>query len=498
MKRRDESGDNSTRSGPYQKIESIQAMMHCPIPRDGNNVPWFVSTMNEILFEHIEGTRSNEELQNENFLAKLDDWILDIFTVANETSRIDAPAVGNNKKMREYHFRICSGKMCHYTSLFISCTYIQTLKDKLEGLMGIPKKDPREFLRSKELLMSEEPISTWTQMDLYEQVLLLAQRWYLIPFSSHIFETVRCIFSRLSFLVYYQQPEKVMNGILNKHKKMAEKSGTSQLYALSIEFIDTLSCIYQDFMNSLIIHQVVHTRMTHLSLDELLEEENLDANTITENIEAWIEHESCTIGDDRFKEKLRDFCITNSLHCGELNRVIRDGGVLPTNGVSVIEKTRTSNQLTWWATMSVQKSIGIKLNRRLPIIRNSSIIMIFDSYCQSVLRFDWANTVLLTEKRFLNKIEDCLLYTSPLIFQSMGSFHVYFQNYWYDTESIEMAIFMWLFFLKKGKWKYSKLSCESKNLSKIEVLYDLFTREKEMEIEVETKHDKTGAFKIPL
>jgi hypothetical protein len=481
---------NDNNNSKYDKVHNLDVLMHIPIPKEGNFVPFYVSKMEEIIFEHLieekdEIKQLNKKLETRGFLLNLESWIIDIFTISNEN------------QMREYAFRVCNGKMSHYTSLFMGCTFIQMLKNKIEERMGIPQKDITPFLRSHELLLFDKPIYKLNQMELYQQILLLAQKWFLLQFSTTIFEVVRCLFSRLSILINCTQTGDVLNGIIDKDKKRGQIIENIQYYFPSMEFIDTMSCIYQDFMNSLLIRNVINKRMSYSDIKDTFE--GFDMKLIQKNIEEWVHKESKIVSDDRFKELLRDFCIINSLKCGEKNIVIREnGGVLPSSGVGVIEKSRTPNQLTWWATQSIQKTIGITLNPRLPIIRNSCIIKIFDSYCQP-MKFEWGNTVLLNEKRFLSKIEDCLLYTSPIIFQSMGSFHVYYRSRWYDTEKIEIAIFVWLYFLKQNKFKYTTL-CENKKLEKLKILYDIFIKDPDkMEIDQQQQEKKkSNCFKVPL
>jgi hypothetical protein len=432
------------------------------------------------------------DIADKNFTIQLYSWIIDLFSFANE----------NSLEIRKYHFKICEGKMCHYTSLFLCCCYIQCLKDKIENYLTIPKKDPRMFLKeNKILLFSSTLISNWNQMQLYQQLLLLSQRWFHLLFDPLLFETLQCIFSRFSFLVVFPQDESIMNGKLDKDKK---KLGNEDKYALSIEFIDTISCMFQDFMNTLVIYNVIKKKMIKVDSDLFFEQESWGLEKVESNIMKWVEQESSMIGDDRFKQRLREFCIKQSLYCGELNIVIRDsGGILPSNGSSVIEKSRTPNQVSWWSTHSIQKTLGIKLNPKLPIIRDTTIIFIFDSYCRSNCKFDWADTVLLDEKRFLIKIEDCLLYDSPLLFQIMKDYYVFYKKKWYDSQNIESAIFMWLYFVKENDYIFKTLN-GTWNLEPLHNLYKIFSKESLPVIQqweeekIQNQKIQRGIYMIPI
>jgi hypothetical protein len=223
-----------------------------------------------------------------------------------------------------------------------------------------------------------------------------------------------------------------------------------------------------------LIFNLVIKETTLMDFESIFEYRQQNYARIETNIHLWTDKETSGIADVKFKERLRDFCLLQSMYCGEVIRVVRDlGGVVPSNASSVIDTSRTPNQVSWWMTQSFQKSLTENPGGKIYLFKDSSIILLFDTHCKSICKFDWADTVLLTEKRFFSKIQDCLFYKSPLIFQKMGNYQVYHNKKSYDVNNIEIAIFIWLYLLRLDGWKFQTLY-SSWNLESLESVYDIF------------------------
>jgi hypothetical protein len=401
--------------------------------------------------------------------------------------RIKEHTMKYKERLRIYNMRAAHGKWARCTSAVLVIFNLVIILDHIRkyqragsssnssGSMNavnahIKENDNelREWMIENELILFNKPFHTYTQMELYQQLQVLGGRWHeLHGCYSKLQDLVDILELRAAWIVVGRHPEKVMDGKLGEHKLVAREaaiSNTSQLFSCSLLFVDNLSCILEDFYLSFSIRKKLDSYCTVTTdTDAVIEDYccnqlgpsvqvQSDHATVLKGMRVWLEREASDVADDKFKDMLRAKSVNVSLRAGELQVYMRDnGGVKPNSGVAVIETTRPPTQVTWWVTKSIQRSLGITLNDQLPLVKNVITCMLFHTFCESELRFPWANKCMVLEKDF-NEREIVFRSSgehSPVIIQCIGSYHVYMNNVLYETHTLEDAIIMWLILVER-------------------------------------------------
>jgi hypothetical protein len=419
----------------------------------------------------------------ENFLERLKDYYV---------TRGDA--------LRNYVIKNMGGKWCHATNIFVLYCTCKVIYNQIKNYLEGPT-DPTQILNMMDedelLLDNKKPISKYTQMEFMKQLIQISHKWYSKGYSHYIGFVVSMMEDRASILVTCIGDENEMDGSMDTHKwKLPGGS-----FCCSREFVDNISCTFQSLYRSMYVRKKIESNCRLITPDlgaTIFTGRYGDRNMLVDCMKKWLEKEGETIADDSFKDKLKIACINASLRPGELEIHTRNsGGVKPGSGVSVIEATRPSLQVSWWVTQAIAKGIGIKFNEKLPAVKATTALMLFATYCESFIRFPWANEVVIKEKDYI-AAKDCYLESpDPTILQCMGSYDVYYSGTLYQTNCIEETILIWLIIMKNDRQSTYKSNLESWDISRLCNMLDEWTKSSSSSV-IDSNNDCSIFETIPM
>lgn len=345
----------------------------------------------------------------------------------------------NTRACRKYSYKIADGKWCNATSIFLNICTLVFISNYIDGILRIKKKKLElEEIKEMELLMYDKEISQLNQLEIQEQIRLLAEKWKDLVLDSKIIILVSTLLLRVSEMIVSMHGDDVLNGLDEIHR-MAQSPG---VYACTPKFIDDMSCYFADFVKSIKMKSIICDSFEKISENDQLMEE-FEPKKLGAFFVEWLEKEVQSIVNQNYKDNLKNTFIIHTLYCGEYQMYMRDTGIETESATSIIDQTRNPLEVTWWVSDSIPKSAGIRLRHNSPFLESVIIAYVFNNYCKSIGNFKWDELALIMELNILSEYRTLLTSKEPVIVQCMGSFVVIYDRKYAEFYKIEEAIIFW-------------------------------------------------------
>ncbi len=435
----------------YNGITTLQSILTSQIPTDEFDIVHYIKALyiitSRVIIAGFEKEKIN--LSDKRILVLIHKCI----TIC--CNRLLQFSLTNELILRKYKVSIADRKWSPSTSFFICRCNLYVIKKKLPSLENKTDNNNNESntikelklfyneMKKKYLFIFNKEISKFDQKELILQIKLLAKTWRQLECTPFIQMILDKIFSRITDLCTTMGPRSILNA---KKKYVYEMS--SNLYSVSSDFIDEMSCYIEDFEIGMNVYNFILKQEKVTDINSFAKEIGYDLPSLVENFKSWVKKESDIISDDLFKDKVIEVCIHTSLSPGEYKIYTKQSGVETKNGVTIIENTRTPLQCEWWCTKSIGRGKGMKITKSSPTIYSTIMCLIFNSYCESTCRFPFHKNALIMEKDFIETYGEFVLSKEPIILQCIGEYFVNYNGYIFFTKNIETSIIIWLILME--------------------------------------------------
>lgn len=372
--------------------------------------------------------------------------------------------------MTNYDMGCVDGKWSLSTILFmITCQCSLIIQNLIQPLHKAHKeKSITEWAISQHLLLlPKKSIESLTQMELYRQMLYLADKWKEINApNNNAFYLAELLEQRCSKLVCSLFATGVLDGSEPEFTKYIQDK---KAYCVSLTYIDDMSCMFSDMDRSYFIIEKLSTNLKESAIvpPEVIAQYNAGFNT-------WV-------GETKAKGCVRDFIdqirgesYVMVLRCGEETISKRiNNGVSYKNPQWIIH-LRSYYQMIWLqrhATFNKDGSIKNVLPKQW---QQKQLVLMIMKNCLGSLGLSIYEDVFFTERTFWKsfKVRNP---KNAIVVEVMGYYYVIQGANVMECSSISFAFLVWFLFTSiKGK-NYFYSESGLKHLHKMDEYIKMWT-----------------------
>lgn len=425
-------GTNKRLIDPKREFNSANTLEHIldvMIPDDDDDLVCYLETL-YIILNRIIGTGFKNEginMSDESTLNRIKR------ALSLTESRLFELMLLRSEELRFYTLKIASGKWCTSSTIFICICSIRILLLYINGWNRIEISYP-SFIE-KGLLLFNKKLNEFTQVEIWNQCVLLSEKWRNIEYFEELGKFTYAILDEVSLMCVDRNTRTRIDW---EDESMSISIGDNT-HVVSKQYVDDMSCFFEDFILTIKIDEMIKAGYRPVAVESV---EKVKRSSLF--LLRWLEGELENVADEKFKMSMLTTCLFSTLYPGEMALYNRDSGVETESPLLILQHTRTPMEVNWWAKEGIPVKGSVKVEHDVKSMKNIMAFYLFAKYIKSLVDLDWIDEVLFSEKKYLENAKEILTRDDPLILCHMGVFKLLYKQNVYSFYEPEEAIFYWI------------------------------------------------------